>query len=262
MKIPANILEHLSRAEVEGTRVRLVGQLSRPDYVKVNDVLEAIGGKWDRKAKAHVFAEDAQPLLDVVIDNGEVTTVREKTKSLGFFPTPAKLADLCVVMANVGEGDRVLEPSAGDGAICKQLIKNGASLVVACEYDTARRHALYHGKVLRDHDEMILHPDFLDLPIGEIEPFDAVVMNPPFCKVGKGDHLDHVRHAFALLKPGGFLVSILPSSITFRADRRHTEFRTWLETAGRAPAQITKVPDGSFLESGTGVSTVIVKIQK
>lgn len=261
MKIPANILEHLSRAEVDGALVRLVGTLERKDYEKTNAVLEAIGGKWNRKTKAHVFPEDAQPLLDVVIDNGEVTTVREKTKALGFFPTPAKLADLCVLMANVCDGDRVLEPSAGDGAICKALIKEGASVVVACEFDHTRRNLLID-KVLRKNDEVVIHADFLDLPVGEIEPFDAVVMNPPFLKVGQGDHLDHVRHAFAHLKPGGFLVAIMPSSITFRADKRHVGFRAWLETAGRAPAQITKNAEGAFAESGTHVSTVIVKIQK
>ena len=36
----------------------IVQQLDRNDYVKVNKALEALGGKWNRKAKAHLFDED------------------------------------------------------------------------------------------------------------------------------------------------------------------------------------------------------------
>lgn len=261
MKIPANILEILSRADVDGKSLKLVGNLDRKDYEKTNAVLEALGGKWNRKAKVHLFADDVQPLLDVVIDNGEVTTVREKTASLGYFPTPAKLADLLSLMANVSEGDDVLEPSAGEGAIVKACQRNGGR-VFAVEFDPTRRAIV---AALIGADYVYGVNDFLDTdPPDERHGqwFDAVVMNPPFVKVGRGDHLDHVQHAFKFLRPGGYLVTILPSSIEFRTDRRHRDFRLWLRECGGYPAQITKCPDGSFHESGTNVSTVIVKIQK
>ena len=40
--------------------------------LKVNDVLENIGGKWDRKAKGHVFDEDPTDRLETVFLTGEI----------------------------------------------------------------------------------------------------------------------------------------------------------------------------------------------
>ena len=41
--------------EVDGRHVRITKALDRKLYVEVNSALAAIGGKWVRGAKAHVF---------------------------------------------------------------------------------------------------------------------------------------------------------------------------------------------------------------
>lgn len=264
MQVSEEVLGVLSALEFPTDRtVRIVEQLDRKTYSKVNEVLEAIGGKWSRKDKAHVFGSDARPRVDLVIDTGEVTT----GKDLGFFPTPAPLAAELVEMAGVKLGMLVLEPSAGTGRIVDALLAVDAC-IVAVEREPAMRAALH----AREFAEKLQPPrsgnhawkslktwdgdDFMNF--APRKRFECVVMNPPFCKVGKGDHLDHVQHAFDLLETDGLLVSVLPASVNFRRDARYKEFREWVEYHG----EITDLPPNSFKESGTGVNTVVVRIRK
>lgn len=249
MKIPQNILAILSDLEVDGTRVRILDQLDRATYTKVNKVLEAIGGKWSRKDKAHVFGSAVAPRLDLVMMTGEVETGQD----VGWFPLAARLVD----MAGVRPGERVLEPSAGEGAIVL-AIQDVGGVVTAVERDRKRGDRLLE-HVLKSGDFLTNVDDFMDYRLlPGARKFDRVVMNPPFCKVGKGDHLDHVHHAYAMLRPGGTLVSVMPSSIQFRRDVRYKQFRQWVEDSGT----IESLPEGSFRESGTGVNTCVIRIER
>lgn len=78
-KIADNILDILGECRTEGNTLFLPDrQLERSTYQAVNKVLESIGGKWDRKAKGHVFAEgDPAELLDNVILAGEITDLKK-----------------------------------------------------------------------------------------------------------------------------------------------------------------------------------------
>jgi hypothetical protein len=55
-------------------------------------------------------------------------------------------------------------------------------------------------------------------------------MNPPF---EKGQDIEHVRHAYDQLKPGGRVVAIMSEGPFFRSDKKATEFRDWLESRRR-----------------------------
>lgn len=248
MKITDDVLGVLSALEISGKVVRIAEQIERKLYTKTNKVLEAIGGKWSRAAKAHLFPIDPVPRLDLVITTGEVETGQD----VGFFETPQLLAKELVEMAGVQRGWRVLEPSAGRGRIVVELQEAGA-LVTAIEWDQERRLYLAE-KVLKGRDVLVPTGDCMTWTDGPV--FDAVVMNPPFCKSGEGDHIDHVRHCYTMLKPGGVLVSVLPSSVEFRRDRRYREFRAWLLDSGT----ISPLPAGAFKSSGTGVNTVVARI--
>ena len=57
--IPEQVLTVLSTVEIEGNNVLITAQLDRKLYLAVNKVLDRIGGKWNKKAKSHVF--DADP---------------------------------------------------------------------------------------------------------------------------------------------------------------------------------------------------------
>lgn len=258
MRVAEEVLGVLSALEYPAVdQVRITEQLDRAMYAKVNKVLESIGGKWNRSKKVHLFGSDARVRVDHVIDTGEVTTAGD----VGFFPTPVPLARKLVELADIRPGMTVLEPSAGTGRIVDALLAVDDVLVTCVERDAAMRKRLsqYNARVQCADVDDFMRFDIGRLDDGEMFGFERTVMNPPFGKVGEGDHLDHVRHAFDLMSADGILVAVLPSSIKFRRDRRYTAFRTWLTDL---EADIEDLPPGTFKESGTGVNTVTVRVCK
>jgi hypothetical protein len=265
VKIAQETLEILSAVECSGTHARIVEQLDRKTYMAVNKILESVGGKWNRKAQAHLFDGDAQAALDDVLATGEV----ESKRDVGWFATPPLVAEK-LIGKFVNAGDHVLEPSAGDGALVVPLLHRGAH-VTAFERDDRRRAALNDAAKLalaagapgtfgerRAADGSTIR-DFMECFDGA---YDAVIMNPPFKRVGLGDHLDHVRRAATMLTcpPHGgraVLRAILPASIVWRRDLRHEQFRYWLNNLD---GTIESLPEGSFAASGTMVSTVIITV--
>lgn len=268
-KIDQNVLEVLSGLTVRGNFITMAAQLDRKMYLKVNEVLIALGGRWDRSAGAHIFEQSPQAALDNVIDTGEVV----RDKDLGFFATPPELAARLVEMADVKTPPApaapsavmtALEPSAGEGAIVGALLAAGVD-VHAYEVDARRFHTLSQ-RYWAHWDKKglsllrLTHGDFMAaLPSPDNPLFERVVMNPPFCKVADADHIHHVQRAFQWLRPGGVLVSVLPASVSFRQDRRYRAFRDWYKGF---KATLSDLPDGSFKASGTGVRTVVLKMQK
>jgi len=255
MKIDQNVMAVLSAVQCDGHRAVIVQQLDRKLYTQVNEVLVALGGKWTRGAKAHVFAGDAAERIDQAILHGDVTT----HKDIGFFPTPPQLAERLVAMADVKAGDLCLEPSAGKGAIVQALLSAGDVQVDAIERDPGMRSELAsRAKKARSFAETFRVFDDDDFMAFDDRRYDAIVMNPPFRRVGKGDHLDHAQHAYSILRPGGTVVCVLPSSVRFRMDQRHRLFRAWAESVGA----FTDLPAQSFRESGTDVNTCVLVVTK
>lgn len=136
----------------------------------------------------------------------------------GFFPTPPDICRRVVDLAEIDAAHRVLEPSAGIG-----------SLADACP-NRERVHCVEQWASLTDILSMkgyhITARDFLECDPLMNQPFDRVVMNPPF---ENSQDAAHVRHAFEFLKRGGRLVAIVGAGILQRSDRKATEFRAWLD---------------------------------
>lgn len=255
MQIADNVLAVLSELKFDGTSAVITGQLDRKLYLKVNEVLEACGGKWNRKAKAHVFSIDAAELVGRAIASGVVVTAAE----MGFFATPIDLAASLVDDADVQAAHHVLEPSAGVGVIVDAILDRDAHVTVI-ELDRERNERMrkFYTSSSRFRNLVTVQRECDFLNYEPDEPFDRVVMNPPFGKVGKGDHLDHVDHAYGMLTSGGILVSVLPQGVQFREDKRHKAFRKKYGEDG----SITELPEGSFKESGTDVRTCVLKVVK
>lgn len=235
----------LGSMEVEGNLARLPGeQLPRPLYLEVNEALSAIGGKWSRGKKAHVFAGDPRDALDQIILDG---TFADAKKSFEFFPTPDAVVDELLRGLELRSGARVLEPSAGRGAIARRLRALG--LDVTCIELMAE-----NADALETDGFAVVRQDFLTWML--VEPFDAVVMNPPF---SRQQDVDHVVHAWSCLRDGGTLAAVMSGGVQFRGNAKTVAFRAFVEAQGGA---ITPLPDGAFLESGTAVNTVTVTLQK
>lgn len=237
MNITNDILAVLSNAEISGNIVKLMcGQLERKMYLEVNDVLENIGGKWDRKAKGHVFDEDPTDRLETVFLTGEIVP----PKKYGYFPTPPVLAMRVVELARLEKGMTVLEPSAGQGALALE-----AARIVGKENIDCVELLEANVKVLREKGFKAQQCDF---PTIKPKPYDRVIMNPPF---ERQQDIDHVLHAYRCLKKGGILVSIMSSGVTFRENKKTVEFRKLLDW-------FEPNPEGSFKASGINVNTVTV----
>jgi hypothetical protein len=262
------VLERVHAAGgIEGNLLRLtaVGQLDRKLYVKVNQILTNLGGKWvGRKTMAHVWPEgtDVAAKLGLALDAGKAVDPKREE---GFFATPDDLADEMVRLSGAAKypgSGRVLEPSAGNGALVRAIRRASAGVwVTAIEPNPERAAAIEIGVgMVRE----ITFEDFHAERAPEIEQnvlmaYDAVVMNPPFALPGNPTvWIDHVRMAWDLLAPGAVLVSIAPGGFAFRDDRKHREMRELVETHGNW----TELPEETFKASGTGVSTVMLTIRK
>jgi predicted RNA methylase len=243
MKVGSEVIAILDRCTFGGPALTLPEQLDRRDYVAVNKVIEAAGGKWNRKARAHLFGGEAAGVIDRVILAGEVVSAKQ---ALGFFETPPGVVARLIDLAELAAGLTVLEPSAGEGAIVKAIAPL-VGAVVACEIDPGRAAALRRQGITCLHEG-----DFLAL--APTISFDRVVMNPPFAR--RAD-IDHVRHALAFLKPGGRLVSVMAVGVTERVNRKAGDFRKLVADHG---GFFEELPRDAFKPSGTGVATVIAVI--
>ncbi|XXX77323.1 hypothetical protein WMF30_00935 [Sorangium sp. So ce134] len=94
--------------------------------------------------------------------------------------------------------------------------------------------------------------DFLSLSPSDQPPIDAVVMNPPFARFADAHH---VAHALRCVRPGGTVAAIMGAGARYRDVAPYRELRALLEANG---GTMEDVPEGAFIESGTGVRTVKV----
>lgn len=119
------------------------------------------------------------------------------------FPTPEHVARRMVALAELVPGQRILEPSAGTGAIIDELPFAAGVVAVEINFDLVHKRLVG----LLPEPGQVYRGDFLEFtPDALGGPFDRVLMNPPF---ENGGDLRHIWHAFTnFLAPGGRIVAI------------------------------------------------------
>jgi phospholipid N-methyltransferase len=246
MKIQKNIIEILKNCTLESNLVYLPNtQLDRKTYVKVNEILESIGGKWNKKQKAHVFDSDVSDLMENVISNEETTTLKELQKQFQFFPTPEHIVEKMLSMISINDSHDILEPSAGKGNIIDKIPFTGN--IVAVELNPE------YESILKTKTENVIISDFLNVN-PDLKKFDVIIMNPPF---SKQQDIDHILHAYKFLKPNGKLISVISESPFYRTNKKAEDFRNWLNEKN---VSVVDNEAGDFKESGTNIKTKIVLI--
>lgn len=242
--------EVLSRATIDATSVRLPpGQLARALYLEIDKALGALGGKWNRKAGAHLFNTDPRPALSGTAATG---TVPDEKKTLQFFETPADVVAEMRDLLQPKPHERLLEPEAGRGAIAK-VFQPLCKEVVCVDIHTP------HVDYLRGLGIRAVAGDFLKLVPGALgAPFDLVAMNPPFTR---GQDIEHVMHAWQFLRPGGRMAAITLPSWRTREGRKWQAFREFVNTKGVA-VRVRDLPPGAFKQSGTNVRTLLLVLGK
>ncbi len=179
------------------------------------------------------------------------------SKIPGYFPTPPAVIELMLDYAQIEAHHTILEPSAGAGHIIDAIVARHGDgpLIAALEINPSLCEILQ----AKGFDARPI--DFIEDSLGKSfmeghDIFDRVLMNPPFEKL---QDIDHVQAAFERLKSGGRLISVMSPSPFFRDTKKAVAFRDWLSKAG---GEVIELPEGSFKEAGTGVSSRLIVVDK
>ena len=237
----------LSKARVKDNVVYLPpDKLKRSVYVSVNEILENLGGKWDRKIGGHLFRYDPTEALKVVVRD-KIVPPKNPT---AFHPTPLDVIEYAMENGWLNqEGMRLLEPSAGTG---------NASKIMKERYPLAHLDVVEYlpinASILREFHENVFEMDFMEF---DSEPYDFIFMNPPFSVKGnKTIYIDHIYHAHELLKENRSMYVIVPSGVLSNSTKKVKAFRKWCFDR---LLWLEKIEGGKF--STTKVSTVMMKLR-
>ena len=167
-----------------------------------------------------------------------------------YFATPPEVADWLVMLAGgVHKDEKILEPSAGTGAIIDAIHRSCPEVIVDC-YELMPENK----EILSKKDNIrIIGDDFTKCDVAQ---YDKIIANPPF---SKNQDIRHVRRMYECLNSGGVLAAITGPHWDFGSESECKDFREWLEDNGGKKFEIE---EGAFKESGTGTKTIAIVINK
>jgi hypothetical protein len=174
---------------------------------------------------------------------------RDQREGTDYFATPEPIGLKLVEFIRPRANDRMLEPSAGHGAIARYLPETTTNTIIEPSNELLSRAQL------RTPNAKPLQQRFEDLNI--VNKFDGIVMNPPFGSGGK-TAVDHLAKAVTHLRNGGRVAAIIPTGPA--ADKK---FDKWYEDVeGVYMVADIQLPQVTFKRAGTGVMTRIVVLEK
>lgn len=222
-------------------------QFNKKSYAEAKKWIEEAGGSWmGGKVQGFTFPFNAERVFNILHEGKRCNLQQD----LQFFATPPEVADWLVMLAGgVHDDEKVLEPSAGTGAIIDAIHRSCPDVIVDC-YELMPENK----EILSKKDNIrILGDDFTKCDIAQ---YDKIIANPPF---SKNQDIRHVRRMYECLNPGGVLAAITGPHWEFGSESECKDFRQWLEDNGGKKFEIK---EGTFKESGTGTKTITIVINK
>jgi hypothetical protein len=201
----------------------------KPSAREAEKTLQSIGGVPVK----HYWVFDYNPrsVIDEIVASGCVPD----HVSHQYYPTPENVARDAIEMAEIGEHDICLEPSAGQGGLADFMPKDRTTCIEISEM---------HCKILEEKGYRPICGDFLKMNTF-LDSYTRIVMNPPY---SEGRWQAHLQHAFKFLASDGVLVAILPASAKGK------------ELIKGAKHEFSRVYENEF--QGTSVRVIIVKVRK
>lgn len=223
-------------------------QFNKKSYTEAKKWIEEAGGNWQGgKVQGFTFPFNPERVFSI-LNRGKRCNLAQEFQ---FFETPAEVADWLVMLAGgIHEGDTVLEPSAGRGALVRAIHRSCPDAVVDCyEMMPENREVLSGlGGINIVGDDFTKHDDG--------KRYTRIIANPPFS--GNQD-IDHVRMMYGKLDSGGTLAAITSPHWTLGQEKKCDDFRRWLDEVG---GKVYEIEEGAFTESGTCIRTMAVVIHK
>ena len=244
-----SVEEILKHCTLEDNVLRLPQvQFNKKSYAEAKKWIEEAGGSWQGgKVQGFIFPFNPERVFSILNEGKRCNLAQEYQ----FFETPDEVADWLVMLAGgIHEHDKVLEPSAGRGALVKAIHRSCPDAVVDCYEMMPENKEL----LSRLWGINIIGDDFTKSTIGK--KYTKIIANPPFS--GNQD-IRHVRMMYDMLEQGGTLASITSAHWEFAEEKTCRDFRQWLEDVGGAKYEIES---GAFKESGTGVRTLAIVIKR
>lgn len=222
-------------------------QFNKKSYAEAKKWIEEAGGSWQGgKVQGFTFPFNAERVFNILHEGKRCNLQQE----FQFFATPPEVADWLVMLAGgVHEDEKVLEPSAGTGAIIDAIHRSCNDLVVDCFELMPENKELLSKK----SNINILGDDFTTYDLGL---YDKIIANPPF---SKNQDIRHVKRMYEHLNNGGTVAAIMSCHWKIASEKECADFREWLKDVH---AKICDIEEGSFKQSGTGIETTAVIIQK
>lgn len=219
---------------------------------------EGTGGKErDRVANAALTEYDRAKAYYWATQKKNSKTKAQEGKD--YFATPEPLGQKMVQWADARGGEKVLEPSAGHGAIARWFGENVERTVVEPSTELRARLSL----VIDPANDRVVAANFEDLSASN--KYDAIAMNPPFGTAGR-TAIDHLAKAANHLRERGRVVAIIPTGPA--ADKK---FDAWLYEQNDKGESVhgnlhlvadIKLPQSAFERAGTNVAARVVVIDK
>lgn len=188
------------------------------------------------------------------------TKTRDNREGVDYYATPEPLGYKMVQWLQLNEGETMLEPSAGHGAIARYFPATGRSLAIEPSGHLFSRLALNTGGVERGSTEasgkqrLLMNGNFESLEMNN--KYDAVVMNPPFGVAG-ATAIKHIEKAWKHLRNGGRMVALVPVGAM---DKKMDSF--FKENPNAIVVGEMQLPTVTFDRAGTAVRCRVLVIDK
>ena len=254
----SKIAERASTAEnlALGSEARGLKEAFIDAYVNAGDYPvsqeDGRGGKdADRSLSAALTASPFERAKTFYWAQQKNTKRRDQREGIDYFATPEPVGFKMVEWANIRPNEKVLEPSAGHGAIARFFPEQSDVTMVEPSYELSQRAGLANGNA------RIVNDTFESLHINN--KYDAIVMNPPY-GVGGKTAIEHMAKAAKHLREGGRIVALIPRG--GMADRRLEQFLDSEDAKGLHTVAKIDMPSVTFERAGTSVNTQIVVLEK
>lgn len=234
-----------------GNQARTIRQAFIDAFANADDYRpeagEGTGGKEADRAVTHSMSEFEKAKTHYYAQ-AKNNAKRQNREGVDYYATPEPLGYKMVEWGNVKSGEKMLEPSAGHGAIARYFPEDTHRTLVEPSSSLASRASLNStgARVVVDRFEN------LDTAANKQ---DVVVMNPPFGRSG-ADATEHVLKAMKHLKNGGRIIALVPDV----AVNKITDGKGW--APGMHLTALISLPSVTFERAGTGAKTTVMVIDK